>query len=387
MIKKIFILMFVALTTVGLANPAWAAPNFMASDTGQPITIRAALTDDTYIGANTAMVDAAIDGDLLIGANTAQINGQVEGDLWVGANTVWVNNRVAGDVRIGAGEVVINTTVDDDVIVGARTLTTSEKAVIRGDLIIGAATAMVGGKIYGNARIAGGAVTLNASIDGDVEIKTDNYISILPGTKIGGELSYWAPKENPEFAKYAKTVTYHPQKTTHTPLPPMLGVMLWMIPALGAGFLLWKLVSILLMGAVIIWLMPKLLPRITVAIKKDYWKAFWQGLVVALGIPVLMLVLTITLIGIHLTIAVGLVYGLLLMFGYFAAAILIGSWLVRKFDKTIGRQLGALIVGAILFGLVGIVPLIGWLVCLILMMIGIGGFWQDRYKIIKTGKY
>ena len=377
--------MLAVFTTAGLALPVWAAPNFMAGEKDQTVTVNAQLSDDTYIGASAAIVNADIDGDLIIGANTAQLNGKVGGDLWVGAGTVTVNDRITGDVRAGAGEVAINTTVDDDVIVGTGKLTMSDQAVIRGDLIVGSGHATVNGRVYGDVRIAGGAVTIKANIGGNVEVKTDNSLTILPGTKIGGELSYWAPQENPEFTQYAKKVTYH--SISKRSSAPLLGAMMWMIPAVSISFLLWKLICVLLLGAVLIYLMPKLLPRVAVLIKKDYWQAFWQGLIFIIGVPILMLILAMTLIGIHLTLAIGLIYGLVMIGGYASVAMLIGSWLIKKSDKTPGRQLGTFIAGSILFGLVGIIPVIGWLVCFILMVIGVGGFWRDRYKMFRSGKY
>lgn len=383
--KKLFILIFAVFTTASLALPVWAAPVFMAGDKNHPVTVDNSIVDDAYIGADSAIVNANVDGDLIIGANTAQINGKVNGDLWIGAGTVTVNNRVVGDIRIGAGETTLNSTVDDDVIVGTGKLIVGEKALIKGDLIVGGGNVEVNGKVLGDAKIAGGGVTLKAVINGNVEIKTDNYVTILPGTKIGGELSYWAPKENADFVKYAKTVVYHPRVKRSS--APMLGAFMWMVPAISIGLLLWKLIGILLLGAVLIWLMPKLLPRVVGLIQKDYLKAFWQGLVFAIGVPILMLVLAVTLIGIQLTIMISLIYGLVMILGFASAAMLLGSRLVKKSDKTIGRQLGAFVAGSVLLGLIGIMPLIGWLVCFVLMMIGVGGFWQDRYKMFKTGKY
>jgi len=385
MMKKILILMFAVLTTAGLALPVWAAPNFIAGDKGQPVTVNSPLGDDTYIGATTAVINSDIDGDLIIGANTAQIDGRIAGDLWVGASTVMVNNRVAGDVRIGAGDVVINSVVDDDVIAGTGKLTIGEKAIIKGDLIVGSGSVVVYGRIYGNARIAGGAVTLKANIGGDVTVKTDNYLTILPGTKIGGELSYWAPTENPDFSKFASAVRYHP--VTRRSRTPMVGAFMWMVPAITFGLLLWKFVCIFLLGALLIWLMPKLLPRVVAVIRKDYWKVFWQGLIFIIGVPALLVVLSLTVIGLPLAFVGGLLYVLVLLVGGIAAAALVGSWLIKKSDKTVGRQLGALAIGLVVLELLVIIPLVGWLIIWVLMVIGVGGLWQDRLKMLKAGKY
>ncbi|MFA5270604.1 MAG: polymer-forming cytoskeletal protein [Patescibacteria group bacterium] len=385
MMKKLFMLIFAVFTTASLALPVWAAPNFIAGDNEQAVTINSPLSDDTYIGANSAVINSDIDGDLIIGANDVQLNSQIEGDLLAGANSIVINGRVVGDARIGAGEVIINSTVDDDVIVGTANLTIGEKGVIKGDLIAGSAHVVVNGKIMGNAKIAGGEVTLNSVIDGNVEIKTDNVVYLMPGTKIGGELSYWAPKENPDFIKYAKKVVYHSKAKRSS--VPALDAFMWMIPAVGIGFLLWKLICILLLGAVIIWLMPKLLPRVVGLIKYNYWTAFWQGLVFAIGVPVLMFVLAMTLIGMPLSILLGLIYGLIMMFGYASAVTLIGSWLIKKSDKIWSRQLIAFVVGSIIYGIIAIIPVLGCLVAFVLMMMGIGGFWQDRYKMFKAGKY
>jgi cytoskeletal protein CcmA (bactofilin family) len=377
--------MFAVLTTAGLALPVWAAPNFMAGDRNHPVTINNPLGDDTYIGADTAMVSSDINGDLIIGANTAQINGRIAGDLWVGAGTVTVNNRVAGDVRIGAGEAVINGVVDDDVIVGSGKLTIGEKAIIKGDLVVGSGSVVVYGKIYGNARIAGGAVTLKANINGDVMVKTDNHLTILPGTKIGGELSYWAPTENPDFSKFALAVKYHP--AARRSRAPMISAFMWMVPAVTLGLLLWKFVCLFLLGTILIWLMPKLLPRVVAVIKKDYWKVFWQGLIFIIGAPALLLVLALTIVGLPLAFVGGLLYILALLIGGIAAAALVGSWLIKKSDKTVRRQLGALAAGLVVLELLVIIPLVGCLAIWVLMVIGVGGLWQDRYKMFKAGKY
>ena len=133
--------------------------------------------------------------------------------------------------------------------------------------------------------------------------------------------------------------------------------------------------------------MPKLLSRVVTLIKHNYWTAFWQGLVFAIGVPVLMFILAMTIIGVPLSILLGLIYGLVMIFGYVSAVTLVGSWLIKKSDKTWGRQLMAFVVGSIVYGIVAVIPVLGCLVVFVLMMMGIGGFWQDRYKMFKAGKY
>jgi len=64
-----------------------------------------------------------------------------------------------------------------------------------------------------------------------------------------------------------------------------------------------------------------------------------------------------------------------------------GSYLLKYKEGDKAKQFGALAVGVLVYVIVGSLPLIGWLVKLILFVIGIGAIWIDSRSMIKKGIY
>lgn len=380
---KTLLVSLVVVLTIGIA-PALAAPHFISSDAGI-INITSPLGDDTYIGGGQVTVDRNIDGDLFIGGGNVEVKGNVAGDLFVGAGTVMVTGNIGDDLRVGGGQVRISGTVGDDVLVGAGFLVIGKDAIIRGDLITGSGNFSLDGEVKGNVKASFGEGVINGTIGGDASLRYRDDLTFGSQAIITGKLTYRAPQENPDFGRMASSVEYH--KWAQQINLPALGALAFLMPVLTFSALAWKYLGMLVLGGLLIWLLPKYMPRVAQSIKKNYWTALWQGFLVFIIVPILAIIAAITLIGLPVSFVLGLSYVVAMIIAGIIASLVIGSYFVKADEKSKPRQFGALAVGAIIYVLLGIVPFVGGFIKLVFLLFGLGGIWQDCYALIKSGKY
>lgn len=384
MAKKVSVLILVTVMIASWAMPVLATPNFLSSDTGI-VNITSPIGDDTYIGGTHISVDRDIQGDLFVGGSDVVINGNITGDLLIGATgIVRVNGNVGDDVRIVSGQVIIDGVVGDDLITGTRSLIVNAGAVIKGDLLIGAQDFELHGEVLGNIKANFNKGKITGVIRGDANLEYSDKLVFSENAKILGKLAYWAPIENLGFEKVANSVEYYKYNSRWK--GSNLGMINMLAPVATFGSLALKYLSILLLGGLLIMFLPKYMPRITTAIKKNYLSSLWQGFIFLVIVPFIALISLVTLIGAPLGLVLMFSYALMIIFAGVAAVMLLGSYFIKP-GKTKAVQFSILAIGGAIYVVLALIPFVGWTIKPLFVILGLGGIWKDSYSTIKTGKY
>lgn len=382
MFRKIFSGILVTVLVLFAVAPALASPSFFEDDS---VSITSPIGDDVYIGGGNVIVESDIKGDLFVGGGMIEINGDIAGDLFIGGGTITVRGNVGDDVRIGGGQITIYGNVGDDLIIGGGTVTITDSSTVRGDLLVGAGDFSLYGDVQGSVKAGFGSGRIKGTIGGDADLRYgDGKLTFADGAKIGGKLDYWALSENDSFADIAGEIEYHKMVGSSANVPVMAGIFAPM--ALFAGGL-WSLVGIVLLGGLMLWLLPKFLPRVVETTKKNYLTPLWQGLLFVIVVPILAMLIAMTGIGIPVSLLMMLGFMMMMMLASIPVSLWIGSYILKYKDKERGRQFGALALGALIYIIVGMVPFVGWFIKLALFMIGVGMWWIDSYAQIKKGNY
>jgi hypothetical protein len=143
----------------------------------------------------------------------------------------------------------------------------------------------------------------------------------------------------------------------------------------GAGLFLW--LSLALTGVVLYLAFPGAVLAAARAAGAERGKSLGLGLAVFAATPLLGTLLLTTGVGWLLAAALMASYALLLLFGFLIGVLLLGDALLRKARS--GREPSRLansllfIVLLLLVMLVGLIPLVGWLLLFLLLLLGIGG--------------
>lgn len=113
-----------------------------------------------------------IDDDVIIGGDRVQIDGTVNGTLIAGGQTVTVNG-----------------TIKSDAILAGQTIVIGEKAVIEGNLFVGAANITVHGKVLGTIFGGAGAMTLADQANVGRNLFFGGYaLETKPAAQVGRDL-------------------------------------------------------------------------------------------------------------------------------------------------------------------------------------------------------
>jgi hypothetical protein len=121
----------------------------------------------------------------------------------------------------------------------------------------------------------------------------------------------------------------------------------------------------------------------------NFWKELLRGLVLLVVIPVMAILLFVTVIGSFIGIFVVALYAILIILGSVFSGIVLADLLNRLlFGGSKAKKLNwpMVILGVVVFGLLAFVPFVGWIICLVFFLAGLGAVSNLLYRQIKTLK-
>ncbi|HLU30212.1 MAG TPA: hypothetical protein VK088_00515, partial [Acidimicrobiia bacterium] len=229
------------------------------------------------------------------------------------------------------------------------------------------------GSLEGQTR----SMTLAGRVDENVDI-TVNRLTVEAGTSVGSDLGYRShnPAEGVELAEVGGSVVQR------LPLPPNIRVR--------ALFILGKILIGLLaavMGLVLMWALPDGSRRAMATVQRSPLQAWVAGMIVmatplaAVALAATMAALappqaTLPLIAVFVPVALAIL-GVILALA-FAAPTAVYPWLGR-FRRPGRGAVRAFLYAAAVVILAALIPWVSWLVVLVVVPIGIGG-WIGRQE-------
>lgn len=310
-------------------------------------------------GAVVVGAGETVDG-LSVVAGTVVVRGTVDGDVSGAAGTLVIaeSATVTGDVAVSAGSVAIDGTVEGTVSGAAGSLSVGETGVVGGPLDVGAGSVVIDGTVVGDATIGTDQLVLGATADlrGDLTVDDGTTIDRDPAATVAGTVA----REN------------------------LGGVALVDWPGADLAGTAWSMIASLLLGAVLLLAFPRFSERVTETVADQPGHSAAVGLVTLLVVPLVLLALVVTIVGIPLVLFLGVP---LVVIGTWIAAvygrIAVGAWLLARAD-TEDRWL-ALVVGVVGIGLLAMAPILGGLLEIAVFLLGLGaladqlwGRWRGR---------
>jgi hypothetical protein len=334
---------------------------------GQVITVSTSTPDNAYYGAGEVSVDSPLPADLAAVAGTITVSAPVAGDAMLAGGTVDVQKPIAGDVRIIGGRVNTEDTVGGDLVVAGAFVTANGKAK---DTHIAGGTVTLTNGSNGPVTIYGADVTLSGEFNGDVEVVASDKITLGEGTIIHGIFKYNAPQQAgiPASAHIDGGVDYIGSAAF---LPTVQEAKTFAVAGLWV-FIFVRLAAVLVAVGLIAGLFPLLTDRVVSSVitrtPEQTILVGLLGLASFILIPMIVLLLLVSFVGIGIAIILGVTYVLFLLLSYIFAAVLAGATFMRiirrKSDWHISWR-GALI-GVVMLYLIGLIPILGLVIEVVL---------------------
>jgi hypothetical protein len=328
---------------------------------GQTTGISAPVGHDAFAAGFDVSVKAPVTGDAHLAGYNVNVDAAVTGDLYAGGSNISVTSPVGGDMTAFGGTVAVRT-----------------PAPIAGNVRLAGATITIAAPITGSALITAQSLTLDGTIAGDLNFFGES-ITFGPGAKVDGTITIQAPKEIavPVTVASADRVNFTPlvapdYATEAGKTAEHVVRSVW--PAVWATGLWWLLLAVV--GLLFIAFGGKLVAALEVAAARRPFRNLGIGVLGFASIVGLVPVFALTLIGIFLLPFVFVFVGVACALAYLAGTYLVGNRVAKAMlpiDSNLKRS-GVLVASIIVAGLLGMIPVVGWLLTLLFAIFGFGVF-------------
>jgi cytoskeletal protein CcmA (bactofilin family) len=393
------------------------------------------INDDLYLSGREIIVDGTINGDLLAAGEKVTVSGKVTGDLWAAGREVIVSGEVGDDLFAAAAVVTLESTANvvDDFFSAGASVESQPGSKVGGSLLIGAYQGLVAGNVTEDLLVGANRLRLESQIGRDARIAVDttntsaNFQPYMFGPNMPAMPSVPTGLTFGPEAKVLGNLVYTSSVAVSIPSSVATQVQHLLPPADqqvrqeisvgarphqdGATSILFnglrRLIALLLVTAVLAWLIPVAITRPAAKLQSRPLPSFGIGLLgivavpfilfFALGVIILVAILfgALTLgellgavLGIGLP-GLALVAGLFfLMLGYLPQAMVAflgGRWFFQRVrPETAEKVIWPALLGALVLGLLMVVPVLGGLLEFVVVVAGLGALillvWERSKK-------
>lgn len=351
-------------------------------DSSGSVAVSGAVEDDLYAGGASVSVAAPVGGDLVIAGGSIISTGSVGGGVLAAGGNITVSGSVGDDIRALGGNIFINGPVENDVVILGGQTVISSTATVGKDLVILGGNVTVEGAVRGNLYVRSGDVTLNSAISGSADIG-GRRIVLGPNASIGGKLIYSAPAElniPPGTARGGVEFRLMEMRADSRGRDAVAAIF-------TIAFLV-KMLTLLVLALVLAAVFRR---RVTLAVQESLALFGWdllRGFAGFILIPVAALILLVTVIGAPIAVVAIAAYVIMLVFAGIMAPILLGSLLWKIFTRASQYAMNAysIIVGVLVYCLLSLIPLVGWVFGAIFMLVAFGSFMRSVLAAMRSAQ-
>lgn len=343
----------------------------------------ARIANDVYAGGATVVLDGEAADDVFAAGESVTVRQTVGRNLYAGGRHVDVSGPIVGDA-FGAGFTLTfaGSTAGRVYAVGYDVKLLPSSKIGEGARLFGR-TIAIDGDVTGHVLLAGEAIALAGRIEGDVYVEADS-LTVSPDASIAGDLHYSVDHELEIPSGVVAGSIYETSdedgrsETVESELdlqvinPEWTDSISFVRRGAGSFFVFSQLVA----GLAIFVGFPVLAGRLRDTIEERPTGSLGNGLLafaVLIGIIVLS---AVTLIGIPLAILMVLSVPLILIAGYAVGAVgwilIAAQMLGREIPYSAWARLVLALIAVIPVYLLGLIPLVGWLVGLATTLLGLG---------------
>lgn len=405
---SIFAISVILLSVLALAfaSPARAA-EIITGDPDAVVEADRVIDDDLFIAGQNVRIEGTVYGDVFAAGNQVEVTGTIDGNLFVGSQFFANNGTVNGSVY--SFSFVTNTgpaaVVADNVYGFAFSVATEEGSFVGRSVYAFAYQADISGQVARDVTFNGAAFRLDGSVGRNLTVTIaepdsnasedyqpwmvwmpGNVETLSPGSDVAnGTVGGDTDIQVVEYQASNGAISVEPQTLWG------LAVAGWIFARVG------EFLSLFLVGALLFLVWPTQMQRVEDQMTRHPWRSLGLGFLAAILFPFafLLVVFLIIVLGILLgLISLGQLAAPWFLLGFLALGVatvlfFVAGLLAAKaiFSHLVGNRLFqstnyetdsrwfvllALLVGLLLYEIIALIPILGWLVALVIVLLGWG---------------
>ncbi|MDD3474617.1 MAG: polymer-forming cytoskeletal protein [Candidatus Dojkabacteria bacterium] len=332
------------------------------------------IEENLYVGGAIIEIDGVVDGDLFVAAETITISGTITGDLYAAGNSLEVTDtaNIYGSAYLAGQSINVKGDVLKNLVVAGAISNVSGS--VGKDLTVFGATSTVSGPVTEDVRVFANKSTISDYVKGEVLVYAES--STVDKELVTGEIY--------EHTDLNTEVDIDTTKIQNLNLN--MNSALWSINifSLVIGF-----VAMYIVGIVIIYLAPVKTLEIekkVISSNQDFLFSFLVGLGIIVFIPLPLIMLSLTVVGIPLTLLITAMLIFASTFGTIWVESAVGHKILSKSKNTDEKRLLSLLIGRGITTVVKLIPIVRGVYMMILSMTALGAIVRMKYDAFKTIK-
>ena len=340
----------------------------------QSLLVASSSPGNAYAAGVSVVLTAPVAGDFSALGGSIITAAPVGGDDLLLAGSINSRATVKGDFRAVGGNIDIEEPMAGDLVVFGYDVYDSGRP--GGNVFIIAANTTLADGAAGPVTIFGNNISLAGDFAGDVTVIASGRLTLAASTTIRGVLSYQAP--TPAAIPESVTVTNGIAYTSASYLPDAGTSRILALVSMGF-FLFARILGALILSGLLAGLFPRLAEAVVdrAGMKlRSILLTTLLGFAILVATPVLLILLSLTFVGLGLALLLGILYALLALLAVVYAGIFIGCVLVRRYlhRDTVLWHDG--VFGMLVLSLIALVPIVGFLIALLLTVFSAGALLQ-----------
>lgn len=375
--KKLLLLLLTVTITHGAAA--------FRIEYGNSVIISEPVFDNLYIAGGTVTINAPIHGDLICAGGTIVINDSVMNDILVAGATVTFNGYAGDDIRCAGGRLYVQKSIGGDLVISGGEVTVNKDVVIGNGLLLSGGNVSFSGLVKNNVKAVAGVLVFNGRAEKDIDLRGEKIemngivrgatIMAAPEMVIGRYASfnngvrYWS---NIRLVDFKSSIING--KAIYDPALAIESSRWYFLGGSTLLALLWYLGMTLLLIAVMQWLLPGLFEKAANTAFDAPLKSLGFGLLFFIVVPVAVIVLFITVIGIPLAVLLLIGYIAVIVLASVISSVVAANWYNNRYCSC-WNYWHRVLVGLgvfVLLKLLSSIPFFGWIMMLLIVCISFG---------------
>jgi len=374
------------------------AANFKSGD---EVKIESAEGGDYYVAGGEIILSTSISGDFVVSGGEITINDSIQGDLLAAGGLITVNGVITDDIRISGGEIVINSIVYGDVIAFGGRVRITDKGQVMGDVVCFAGEVSLYGDVKGNINAYGGTLRLMNKVDGNAIVKAGEFkfdgnvkgnmeiqaqnIELGSNAACSGNIRYWQSGGELDFsgisenAVYDEQLSFENKEFDYSVITSLLGVgivIYWVI------FIL----AVILVLIILEYFLSNQFDRAAYEVRNSFVKSFGYGMLYLLGIPVLIVISFVIIIGFPIGLFALSLYGMSILFATSVVGLCVSHYFMNKSTQnwTTFQIVAYATITVVILKIIFMIPILGTMLKTIAMAGVYGAFLMLAFERVKN---
>lgn len=340
------------------------------------------VAENLYSAGRTAVIEGTVNGDLLLLGGNLTVSGPVSKDAAILGGNVTISGSIGDDLRVAGGSVVVSGPIHGDLVVAGGSVHVTSNARIGGDLLAAGGRVTIDGAVSGRVEALGGSVVLNGNVTKDVFVQGAKSLALGEHADLGGNLTYRGTQELTRAPGAVVHGAVDFQKLTSRGAGRPIWLF-WGSAFLGVWWVL-KLIIGTVSALLLFFFFRRQVSEIVLHAGQNFGRSLLTGFLVLVATPVAAVLLLASLIGSIFGIIIGFAYITWLILAGIGGGILLGAFAIRLISRAREHPLDwkVILLGMVLLAVLGLVPVLGWILVFLLFLAVLGAMADFWYRHI-----